>query len=269
MKFNPKDVGRVGGRFNLPACPCLDFLYCNMIDIIIAGGVVLAGGVTLTIKTIMEKRRQRQVEARAMLQLYDEYLNLLDVHKKTQEEINVVQAQQLESRVAEGCDIEMAEASVKVLCEFCPQGIENKINSLGTAGEREAFFRALTMRLAEAMKVKILAVNFKELDPPTAIGAHNGSEKEIQLNSHMFLDVELGVAPVGLVHALLHELRHAVQSEALFEGNSWGIAPSRLAEWAVSDANYVDCTQAYVLQANELDANWYARLVRDMFNNKK
>ena len=148
----------------------------------------MVGGTVLTVKKIMKSRRQKQAEAQAVLQLYDACVNLHAEKKKTQEEIDMVEKQQLASRVAEGCDVEMAEASVNILRDFFPQGIEEKINSLGTAAEREAFFRTLTMCLAEVMKVKIVKVGFEEFDSPTTVGQYSGDEKCIRLNRDWFLD---------------------------------------------------------------------------------
>ncbi len=219
---------------------------------------MVVGGIALTVRAVQARRQQVQAMAEEMLRLYaaNEIVN---------QEIKTVEAQQIASRVADACDIEMGKASVEVLHDFFPLGFEEKLNSLGTAGEREEFFRELINRLAAAMKVEIAEIDFKELNPNEYGKCGN---KRMQLNAALFLDPASAVPATKMVHTLLHELRHAVQDEALLEGNPWGFAPSRLAEWTVSNANYVDCTQAYALQSIELDANWYASVVLDMFDKK-
>ena len=231
-----------------------------MIELLIGGAVVVAGGIALTVRAVQARRQQVQAMAEEMLRLYaaNEIVN---------QEIKTVEAQQLSSRVADACDIEMGKASVEVLHDFFPRGFEEKLNSMGTAGEREEFFWKLINRLASAMKVEIAEIDFKEFSPDL-YGRYKSKDKRIELNADLFLDPASQLPAARLVHTLLHELRHAVQSEALLEGNPWGVAPSRLAEWTVSKLNYVDCTQAYALQSIELDANWYASVVLDMFDKK-
>lgn len=93
-------------------------------------------------------------------------------------------------------------------------------------------------------------------------GRCNYKQKAIQLN-RKFLD-----SPYGIIHTELHEIRHAIQHDAITHPNKYGFDAKTLEKWANNIEYYIKPEldyEAYITQPIELDAElWASEMLHDV-----
>lgn len=168
--------------------------------------------------------------------------------------------------IGEAADEVLLERCREVLDRLCPCGVGEKFAELKSLGERKIFLKELINQTKHAMRVEIDDVRICEL-PMSQIGGYVYNDERNRLHKTIFLnELYLLEAPERCIQTVFHELKHAVQNEAIFEKNQWGYSAQRRAQWlsCLKDGCYVDGTmsfEAYVLQSIEIDARHFAASV--------
>ena len=201
------------------------------------------------------------------IELKDKVINLLKIYSK---EITTIRRQKMDAYVDEPCDTRMQQACADLLRHEFPQGIVKKFATMKSLEERRAFMADLIHRVANVMGVDVNEVTFSE-GQEGSYGyyryrdqATGNISKQVWMNN-----VYLASEPEQVVRTMLHELRHGVQCQALFEADKWGFSARRKAEWLSNETSYVNCTEAYKLQEQELDADVFAERVLNKVNHKQ
>lgn len=234
-------------------------LYFNFMDPITLT-LLAAVGLTASIKLLIDKYMKMAKTKNAAIAIIETY----------SEEVQTVRQQMINSYQKEPYDYEMQDACRKVLRELCPQGIDKKFATLETIDERRDFMKELITRAANAIGVEIREIAICE-GPQNIAGSYYYKDKDNNLLvKRIFInDLYLLVNPSIAISTLFHELRHAVQTESVYENNKWGVSAQRAAQWLCSNENYVNCTEAYALQYNEIDADLFAEQVMDLYTKKE
>ncbi|WP_455624476.1 hypothetical protein [Parabacteroides sp.] len=182
------------------------------------------------------------------------------------EETQQVLAQHKSSHADEPCDIKMQKACSEVLKQRFPQGVDEKFASLVSLEERRAFMENLAKDLAKALQVELYEVAFSE-GHESLCGCYRYKDpKTGRITKTIWVnDLYLVKDPKCAIGILLHELRHAVQSESVYEDNKWNISVQRRTEWMYSNSSYVSDTAAYSLQSNEIDAEVFKERTLNLF----
>lgn len=220
--------------------------------------LLAAAGLTASIKLLINKYKK-------MSEIKDEAIAILGAYS---EEVQTVRQQIVNSYQKEPYDYEMQEACRKVLRELCPQGFDEKFATLKTIDERRDFIKELTIRASNAIGVEIWDIDICE-GPQNIAGGYAYKDKEHIVKKVFINELYLMVDPTTAISTLFHELRHAVQAEAVYENNQWGVSAQRVAQWLCSNENYVNCTETYALQYNEIDADLFAEQVMNLYANKE
>ena len=201
------------------------------------------------------------------IEMKERVMNLLGVYR---EEISTIRRQRMDAYEDEPCDTRMQQACADVLNREFPQGIAERFATMKSLEERQAFMEDLSRRVASAMGVDVNEVAFSE-GQQGMFGFYRYKDqdtdticKQVWMNT-----IYLSSEPEQAVRTMLHELRHGVQSQALFETDQWGFSARRKAEWLSNETSYVNCTEAYKLQEQELDADVFAERVLNKINNKQ
>ena len=200
------------------------------------------------------------------IEVKDKVINLLKIYSK---EISTVRRQKMDAYVDEPCDARMQQAGADVLKREFPQGIAERFATMKSLEERQAFMADLTRGVANAMGVDVNEVTFSE-GREGEFGLYRYKDQETgNISKQVWMNaVYLASEPEQVVRTMLHELRHGVQCQALFEADKWGFSARRKAEWLSNETSYVNCTEAYKLQEQELDADVFAERVLNKINNK-
>lgn len=186
------------------------------------------------------------------------------------QETRQVLTQHKASHVDDPCDIEMQKACSEVLKQWFPQGIEQKFASLTSLEERQAFMGNLTQDLAKALQIELHEVVFGEGHESLCGGYQYKDPKEDRITKMIWVNnLYLIKDPEFAIGVILHELRHAVQAESIFEDNKWHISIQRRKEWMYSNSCYVSNTAAYSLQSNEIDAEVFKERTLNLFLSTK
>lgn len=222
--------------------------------------LMAAAGLTASIKLLINRYKK-------MAEIKDAAIAIIGAYD---EEVKTVRQQMKNSYQKEPYDYEMQEACRKVLRELCPQGIDEKFATLQTIDERRDFMKELTIRASNAIGVEIRDIVICE-GPQNIAGGYCYKDKDNKLIvKRVFInELYLLVEPSAAISTLFHELRHAVQAEAVYENNKWGVSAQRVAQWLCSNENYVNCTEAYALQYNEIDADLFAEQVMNLYTKKE
>ena len=175
----------------------------------------------------------------------------------------------MDAYVDEPCDARMQQACADVLKREFPQGIAERFATMKSLEERQAFMADLTRGVANAMGVDVNEVTFSE-GREGEFGLYRYKDQETgNISKQVWMNaVYLASEPEQVVRTMFHELRHGVQCQALFEADKWGFSARRKAEWLSNETSYVNCTEAYKLQEQELDADVFAERVLNKINNK-
>lgn len=231
-----------------------------MDPVTISIGVVVISA--LLIKRYRSKRKKEMAQEMFIAALLEEGEQL----KSMSEAMEHVAKQNVQAYMKEAPDLVFEDKCTAVLKELFPEGFEAGFVGLNSEDQKKELIRGLVSRLSKELGVQINAIRFEQLEPAhKAAYRHNDEEygKTIIINRLSLTD-----SPEELIFYVLHELKHAVQVDALTEGNKPGYSDQRLAQWLVSFDQYYDganCTRAYELQANELDANLFAAAVIDKY----
>lgn len=229
--------------------------------------IAIGAAAAVTIVIVRKVRAKKRLDAEK-----DAFINALIEEnmfvKEQGKALAQVVAQNATAYMKEAPDTILEQKCANVLKDFFPDGIEARFNTLRTEESKEKLVKDLISKLKDVMGVGLNAVIFKNLDA-TDRGVYQYMDEEygktITLNK-----IYLSENPVELISTVIHEMKHAVQFEAIFEGNKLGYSDQRLAQWlrCIGKDSYVKgdyCYEAYALQAVELDANIFVDGVMEEF----
>lgn len=211
--------------------------------------------------------------------------------KKEKERTNALLkslSQVKEAYVLEPADEKLIEECHQLKTEIFPDGVQSRFNQFNSLEEREKFVRDFIGRAASIMHVTIEEVQFYELAINNP-GAYSYNSPQLNISKGIVLNrLYLLEEPNVLIETIFHELKHAVQNEALWESDVWGYSASRKAQWMsampkvieykdeikveeryVNPGEYSDpynVFEAYALQVIEIDARIFAENVMDGIN---
>lgn len=121
--------------------------------------------------------------------------------------------------------------------------------------ERKAILTNFTDRITKASELKDTNLIFKPM-PQCELGSYNGNT--ITINENI---LQSGLNCEEPVDTILHEVRHAIQFDAINNPSKYDIPASILEKWRYEINNYIHASldfEAYSQQSIEIDANEWA-----------
>lgn len=134
------------------------------------------------------------------------------------------------------------------------QRIDEKMKGLSET-EKKELLREITIKASSIMQVHIDNIEFSN---NSCMGAYNYLNNSLMI-SNAYLNQD--GCNVELVKTIFHELKHAVQYNAISHGgNVWGYSDETLIAWVNNFQNYINCTldpEGYFYQPIEIDSFGY------------
>lgn len=134
------------------------------------------------------------------------------------------------------------------------QRINEKLKNLNE-DEKKELLREIALKASDIMHIKLDCIEFSN-DP--CMGAYYYKENKLMISS-AYLNQDS--CRVELVKTIFHELKHAVQYNAISHGgNIWGYSDEKLISWVNNFQNYINCNydpEGYLHQPVEIDSFGY------------
>lgn len=131
-----------------------------------------------------------------------------------------------------------------------------------TIEEKERFIMSIGERILNNMGLSNVGIEFTDDFRPTTCGIHRAIDSKIILNRNL-LDNSLDA-----IHTTLHEIRHAIQHDAVQHPEKYGFDMQTIEIWQHNIAYYISPKldyEAYVLQPIEMDAEaWASKMLHDL-----
>lgn len=128
--------------------------------------------------------------------------------------------------------------------------------------EKEQFILSIGNEILDGIGLSDIKIECVDDLGPTTCGRCSYKQKTIQLNRKLF------GSPYGIIHTELHEIRHAIQCDAIAHPNKYGFDAKTLEEWANNIEYYIKPEldyEAYITQPIELDAElWASEVLHDV-----
>lgn len=131
-----------------------------------------------------------------------------------------------------------------------------------TIEEKERFIMSIGERILNNMGLSNVGIEFTDDFRPTTCGIHRATDSKIILNRNL-LDNSFDA-----IHTTLHEIRHAIQHDAVQHPEKYGFDMQTIEIWQHNIAYYISPKldyEAYVLQPIEMDAEaWASKMLHDL-----
>ena len=128
--------------------------------------------------------------------------------------------------------------------------------------EKEQFILSFGNEILDGIGLSDVKIECVDDLGPMTCGRCNYKQKTIQLNRKS-LD-----SPYGIIHTELHEIRHAIQHDAIMHPNKYKFDAKTLEKWANNIEYYIKPEldyEAYITQPIELDAElWASEMLHDV-----
>jgi len=130
-----------------------------------------------------------------------------------------------------------------------------------TIGEKERYIMSIGERILNNTGLSNVNIEFADNLGPTTCGIHSATANKIILNRNLLNN------PFDAIHTTLHEIRHAIQHDAVQHPEKYGFDAQTIEIWQRNIAYYISPKldyEAYVLQPIEIDAEtWASKMLHD------
>ena len=130
-----------------------------------------------------------------------------------------------------------------------------------TIEEKERFISSIGNRILRNTGLSDVRIEFSDNLKSTTCGSHSSAEKRIVINRNLLK------SPLDALHTELHEIRHAIQHDAVQHPEKYGFDAQTIEIWQRNIAYYISPKldyEAYVLQPIEIDAEtWASKMLHD------
>lgn len=131
------------------------------------------------------------------------------------------------------------------------QRINNRMEGLNVE-QKKQLLREITLKLSDVMNVKLDSIEFSD---EACMGSYDPSKNSLMI-SNAYINQDS--CNIELVKTVLHELKHAVQFNAIGRGgNVWGYSQETLIAWTNNFQNYISSAldpEGYMCQPLEVDS---------------
>lgn len=130
-----------------------------------------------------------------------------------------------------------------------------------TIGEKERYIMSIGMRILNNTGLSNVNIEFADNLGPTTCGIHRTTDSKIILNRNLLDN------PLDAIHTTLHEIRHAIQHDAVQHPEKYGLDMQTIEIWKHNIAYYISPKldyKAYVSQPIEMDAEiWASKMLHN------